>query len=54
MLFVDGVDQDAADPIVFDAFGFAFIGWGRQQRLDLGHCFGDQTEIGHSAVAPVE
>ena len=54
LLFLDCVEQDNGDAVVFHALYHAFSVVGRQQRLFLRYLFGNETQISHSILLPVK
>ena len=54
LLFFEGIDEDRAEAIVFDAFDLTFFVAGDEQWLGLGDLLGDQAEVVRLAIFPVE
>jgi len=54
LLLLDGVDQDHADLVVFDALDLAVAVVRHEQRFDLGDFFGDEAKIVLPSLLPVE
>ena len=54
LLFLDCIEQDNCDAVIFDAFDLAFVPASDEQRFDIGDFFGDQTQVGQAAVFPCE
>ena len=54
LLFLDGVDEDGGELIVFDAFNLVVLVFESEQRLDLCHLFRDQADGRLLTSLPVE
>jgi hypothetical protein len=54
LLLFDGVDEDDAQTLVLDTFGFAFAVCQSQGRRNLCDIFGPQADVFRSALFPVE
>ena len=53
-MFLDRVEQNDDDAVVFDAFYFAFLIVGDKKGLGFGHVLGAESEVGGAALLPVE
>ena len=50
LLLIEGVDEDDAQTVVFDAFDFAFRIESDEQRINLCHIFRAETDIFQARV----